>query len=124
MGRPRIEIDQEQFEKLCKMQCTEEEIAAWYGCSVDTIERWCKRTYKGSFAEVFAQKRTGGKASLRASQWKLAQKSPAMAIFLGKNYLGQTDRVEQTVTASITEEARADVESLLMGDTEQVDGEK
>lgn len=31
-------------------------------------------------------------------QWQLAEKSPAMAIFLGKNMLGQTDKVEQTQT--------------------------
>lgn len=30
-------------------------------------------------------------------QFKLAQKSPAMAIFLGKQYLGQTDKVEQSI---------------------------
>ena len=32
--------------------------------------------------------------SLRRIQWKLAEKSPAMAIFLGKNLLGQRDRPE------------------------------
>ena len=36
--------------------------------------------------------------SLRRNQFKLAEKSAAMAIFLGKNYLGQTDRFEQIVT--------------------------
>ena len=29
---------------------------------------------------------------------KLAEKSAAMAIFLGKNMLGQTDHVEQVIT--------------------------
>ena len=35
---------------------------------------------------------------LRRNQLKLSEKSAAMAIFLGKNYLGQTDRIEQIVT--------------------------
>ena len=43
MGRPRIEIDKEEFEKLCDIQCTLTEIAGWFRCSPDTIENWCKR---------------------------------------------------------------------------------
>jgi hypothetical protein len=93
MGRPQKEIDQTQFEKLCGLQCTQEEIAGWFDCSPDTIENWCKRTYKESFSEVFSKKREAGKISLRRSQWRLAEKSAAMAIFLGKNYLGQSDHV-------------------------------
>ena len=31
--------------------------------------------------------------SLRRAQFRLAEKSAAMAIFLGKNYLGQSDHV-------------------------------
>ena len=119
-GRPKIEIDQEQFEKLCKMQCTLVEIAGWFSCSEDTIERWAKRTYGKNFAEVFARLREGGKASLRATQFKLAQKSPSMAIFLGKNWLGQTDRIEQT-TLNISDETREEVAALLAGG---IDGEE
>lgn len=32
--------------------------------------------------------------SLRRMQWKLAEKNNSMAIFLGKQYLGQKDVVE------------------------------
>ena len=79
------------------IQCTEEEIAAVCDVSVDTLERWTKRTYKRSFAEVFAEKRAGGKASLRRNQWKLSETNPTMAIWLGKQHLGQTDKQEQKV---------------------------
>ena len=100
MARPRKEIDQKEFEGLLAIQCTLEEVASYFdyklnGCSVDTIERWCKRTFGESFAEVSKRKREYGKISLRRSQFKLAEKSPAMAIFLGKNYLGQKDVIEQ-----------------------------
>ena len=91
MARPRIEIDQTQFEKLCGLQCTLDEIAGWFGCSEDTIELFCKRTYGERFTDVYAKKRCFGKISLRRAQWKLAEKNAAMAIFLGKNYLGQSD---------------------------------
>ena len=97
MARPRIEIDKDQFEKLCGLQCTKEEIAGFFGCSEDTIERFCHRTYKESFAVVFAEKRTIGKISLRRSQFRMAETNVTMAIWLGKQYLGQTDRQEVAI---------------------------
>lgn len=90
-GRPTIQIDQHNFEELCKMQCTEMEIAGFFGCSDETLNKWCKKTYKKTFEECFAIFRQGGKASLRRTQWKLAETNPSMAIFLGKNYLNQCD---------------------------------
>lgn len=92
-GRPKKEIAQDQFEKLCGLQCTLEEICGWFDVTDKTLDRWCKETYGESFSEVFAKKREAGKISLRRSQWRLAEKSAAMAIFLGKNYLGQSDHV-------------------------------
>jgi hypothetical protein len=90
-GRPRAQIDQAQFEKLCGRQCTEAEILAWFGVTDKTLTRWCKETYKKSFSEIFKEKRETGKISLRRHQWRLAEKNASMAIFLGKNYLGQKD---------------------------------
>lgn len=90
-GRPRAKIDQEAFEKLCQLQCTKEEICAWFGITDKTLDAWCKRTYKKNFSVIFDEKREGGKISLRRAQFKLAEKSAAMAIWLGKQYLGQTD---------------------------------
>lgn len=93
MGRPTIEISQDEFEKLCVMQCTKQDIANWFCCSEDTIERWCKRTYGDTFAVVFAQKREKGKVSLRRMQWQSAERgNVTMQIFLGKQYLGQKDQ--------------------------------
>ena len=97
-GRPPIPIDEDQFKKLCAIQCTEEEIAAWFRCSDDTLNNWCKKVYGVTFSEIYKVFSADGKISLRRIQFKLADKSPAMAIFLGKNMLGQTDKVEQTIT--------------------------
>ncbi len=94
MGRPRAEIDKKQFENLCGLQCTLEEICGWFGVTDKTLDSWCKRTYHASFSEVFKQKRGLGKISLRRSQWRLAEKSATMAIWLGKQYLGQRDQVD------------------------------
>lgn len=97
MGRPKIEIDEAQFKKLCAMQCTEEEIASFFNCSIDTVNNWCKSTFKKTFSETFKIHSQTGKIALRRYQFKMAEHSVPMAIFLGKNWLGQTDRVEQTV---------------------------
>lgn len=98
MGRPRVEIDQEQFEKLCFIQCTLNEIASWFRCSEDTIERWCKREYKETFAETHKKYSAGGKISLRRYQMKMAEHNATMAIWLGKQYLGQSDKQEVVVS--------------------------
>ena len=92
-GRPRKEINKDQFEKLCGIMCTLSEIAGIFDCSEDTIEAWCKRTYKACFSEVFKTYSASGKVSLRRMQFKLAERNAAMAIFLGKNYLGQRDTI-------------------------------
>ena len=98
MGRPRKEINKTEFEKLCFLQCTEREFCSWFDVSEETLNKWCKETYDGrTFLDVFKEKRENGLISLRRTQFQLAEKSPAMAIFLGKNLLGQTDKMEQTV---------------------------
>lgn len=106
MARPRIEIDAEQFEKLCFMQCTLKEIAGWFKCSEDTIERWCKRELKMGFADAYERYSAGGKISLRRYQWKMAEHNCSMAIFLGKQYLGQSDQQELKVSKSDDETIR------------------
>ena len=99
-GRPRKEIDIVQFEKLCGMQCTKEEICSFLDITDKTLDAWCARTYFDefgnpmSFSDVFQKKRAKGKISLRRAQFKLAEKNATMAIFLGKQYLGQREQVE------------------------------
>lgn len=94
MARPKKEIDQKQFEALCGLQCTLLEICDALDVSDKTLDGWCKRTYGEHFSEVFAKKRGKGKISLRRMQWRLAEKNASMAIWLGKQYLGQRDIVE------------------------------
>ena len=98
MGRPPKQIDKREFEKLCQLQCTELEVCDWFDVTDVTLNNWCRETYGKTFSEVFRVKRGKGQISLRRKQWKLAEKSASMAIFLGKNFLGQTDKVEQTIT--------------------------
>lgn len=97
VARPRKEIDQKQFEDLCGLQCTLEEFCGWFDVTHKTLEAWCKRTYGQGFSQVFREKRGTGKISLRRAQFQLAQTNATMAIWLGKQYLGQRDQIETTV---------------------------
>ena len=96
IGRPKKEINQKQFESLCAIQCTREEICAVLDVTEKTIDKWCHDTYGEPFSLVFKQKREGGKASLRRNQWLLSASNPTMAIWLGRQMLGQRDRFETT----------------------------
>lgn len=98
MGRPRIEIDWNEFDKLCGLQCSLEEIAGWFNCSVDTIENRVKEVHGITFSEYFKQKRSSGKISLRRKQYETAMSgNVSMLIWLGKQYLNQKDKIEQEV---------------------------
>lgn len=93
-GRPKIEIDKGTFEGLCDLLCTKTEIAGFFHCSEDTIENYCKRTYNECFSAVFKKYAQGKKIALRRLQWQSAEKgSIPMQIWLGRQWLGQTDKV-------------------------------
>jgi len=82
-GRPPVVIEPRQVYTMASYGCTVAEIAAMMECSADTIER--------RFGKELRTGRNARNGMLRVKQFKLAEKSAAMAIFLGKNYLGQTD---------------------------------
>lgn len=123
-GRPRIEIDLDQLKNMVRIQCTAEECAGVFECSVDTIDNRLKEAGYAGFSEFYKIHSAEGKASLRRSQWKAAEKgNAAMLIWLGKNMLGQRDNLElsgpkgapiQTITREMTEdEAAASYQAML-----------
>ena len=88
-GRKPVSIDVVELEKLCTLQCTNEDLAAWFNCSVRTIETYCK---KPEFAEVITRGRAKGRISVRRAQMKLLEAGNAtMGVWLGKQFLGQRD---------------------------------
>lgn len=89
-------LDVKLFESLCGIQCTKDEICSVLEIDEKTLTKQCKKHYKKPFSEVFKLKRGNGKASLRRSQWTAANGgNVTMLIWLGKQYLGQTDKVEE-----------------------------
>ena len=64
----------------------------------DTLNRGLKRDGFGGFTDYFEQKSSFGKASLRRRQYKLAEEgNPTMLIWLGKQWLGQSEKKEITI---------------------------
>ena len=91
MARPKkYNIDTKEVEKLASFGCTNTEIASFFGCSSDLIEK--------SYSEFLTKGRDKGKIRLRQLQMRSAERgNVAMLIWLGKNMLGQSDRVELAV---------------------------
>lgn len=97
-GRPRALLPDDRTLKLvtglASIMCTTKDAAAALGVSEPTFIKF-KSDYPQA-KEAWEMGQGQARVSLRRKQWKLADKSPAMAIFLGKNYLDQTDRQEHT----------------------------
>lgn len=107
-GRKRIiQISPDVFEGMCRVQCTESEIAKILGCSIDTLRRWVRMTYRANFATVYANHAEVGKMSLRRAQMKSAvdELNPSMLKWLGQQYLNQRDK--QDVEMKVTDERKA-----------------
>lgn len=95
MPRPKIEIDLEQLKKLLALQCTKIECAAFFGITKPTLEARIRDAgFEGfqQFADIYRQP---GKISLRRHQWRSVESGHVgMQIWLGKQWLGQTEKVE------------------------------
>lgn len=112
MARPKIEIDFTIVEKLSNIQCTQDEIASFLGISTRTLQR------NEEFCRIYKKGIENGRMSLRRTQFKLAEKNTTMAIWLGKQYLGQRDIIENQITeltkveellSKINKEAKDDI---------------
>jgi hypothetical protein len=110
-GRPRKGIDLELVEKLGQIHCTDEEIAAIVGVSVETMTR--RKRDDPAFATMLATARAAGRGSLRRMQWQAASAgSIPMMIFLGKNLLGQRDKFDEEPKESPSDKAREVAQAL------------
>lgn len=84
--KAKIEIDLIQLDKLASMHCTMKEIAAFFNCSVDTLER--------NYAEQIADAREKGKASVRRMMWMHGERGHTVALkYLITNVL--KERIEE-----------------------------
>ena len=91
IGRPKKELDEEVIARLSQIGCTQEEIGSVIGISARQLQR--------RYADLVADNKNKGKASLRKKMWEKALKGdPKMLIWLSKNYLNMVDKVHTTST--------------------------
>ena len=91
----RAKIDLAELEKLCSLQCTDEELASWFNVTTRTIER--RRKVK-KFAEVMDRGKAKGRISIRRMQMKLLEQgNSTMGVWLGKNVLNQVDEIRHQI---------------------------
>ena len=85
----KYNISDKEVLKLASYGCTNTEIADFYGCDESLIRK--------SYSENLTKGRANVKIRLRKLQWQSAENgNVTMQIFLGKNILGQQDKIEQT----------------------------
>ena len=106
-------IDWDFIDSLLKIACNAIEIAAVLGVSDDTINNHCKKEKGCTFSEYIKRGLSDYKIGIRRAQYRsaigvpkkdddgnivgwLQQPSVAMQIFLGKNYLNQSDKQDIT----------------------------
>lgn len=106
--------------QLARIQCTEREAAAVLGISQTLLNRHFNKNKRANeFALAWDDGQAKGHMSLRRLQWRLANKgNAALAIWLGKQWLGQKD-IQVAVNASIddinitSDKQRSEIESKL-----------
>lgn len=114
-GRPKKNLDERQVEILASMMCSIEEIAHVMGCDRGTLA--------DRFSTAIAKGRSLGKISLRRAQFKSATRGNAvMLIWLGKQYLGQTDKLPDF--SKLTNEQLLAIAAGLFNDPDEAEGPK
>lgn len=106
-GRPPINFDKKQFVDLVALGCNQEEICWFFRdetgkvANIDTLSRWCKREFGVNFQEYSRQNSLMAlKIQLRRNQFELSKHSVPMAIWLGKQWLGQAEKQEMSLSTN------------------------
>ena len=105
MGRPKKAIDPEQVRSLARLGCTWDEIASVLAIARGTFSaRMKEKKYRDAYDRGIAE----GNTSLRRAQYDSAVGGNAtMMIWVGKNRLNQTDRVETHNETTIHDDSNA-----------------
>jgi AraC-like DNA-binding protein len=95
LGRPEFKIDMVQLAALCRMKPTAEDCAAFFKCSVDTIERRIKEATELTFLEYREQYLVHGRFDLiRLAVQKASEGDNDMIKFCLKNLSGWSEKGE------------------------------
>ena len=115
LGRPCKPISWQLFEDLCAIHCTHDEIAGILHIAKSTLYERASREYEEDFPTLYKRLTSDGKASLRRIQFRQAKNNATMAIWLGKQYLGQRDPEKRETDTSQAHAFVAGLTQLING---------
>ena len=112
VGRPKIVLNLEELERLSRLNCTMPEISAYFDIPLRTLED--KFANELDVRKAIEKGRATGKLSLRRRQIQIMEETnnPTMAIWLGKQMLGQTDKQEIIQEINIEDRKVLDISRL------------
>ena len=112
VGRPKIILNLEELERLSRLNCTMPEISAYFDIPLRTLED--KFANELDVRKAIEKGRATGKLSLRRRQIQIMEETnnPTMAIWLGKQMLGQTDKQEIIQDINIEDRKVLDISRL------------
>lgn len=90
-GRKPKDIDWKLFRSLCGLMCTQAEMAGVLGIGRKALGERVVKEFGKEWDEVYDRFSAHGKLSLRRYQFNLAKTNATMAIWLGKQWLGQRE---------------------------------
>ena len=106
VGRPRAVIDWDKVDKLLMAGCSGVEIAGYYGLHFDSLYKYCRLEKKMNFSEYSTLKKAHGNSLLKAKQFEIAMAGDkTMLVWLGKNRLDQSDKVEKKLSGELTQKS-------------------
>lgn len=120
MARPKAIVDWKKVENYASTGATGTGIAKMLGIAEDTLRRRCRIDNKIGFSEFMQQKREVGFSSIRMKQFSVAMGgNSAMLIWLGKQYLHQTEHGAMAEKVAVQE--GLDLKSLTKSELEELE---
>lgn len=87
--KPEIIINEEQLRSLMALRPKSQDVAAFFKCSIDTLERYLRKNFNMTFAEFREENTAGTRFSLsRTAIEKALAGDNVMLIFCLKNFCG------------------------------------
>ncbi|MEM0167475.1 MAG: hypothetical protein QW515_02435 [Thermoplasmatales archaeon] len=110
-GRKPLPIDWKKVENLIVHGCSGVQIAATLGIHPQTLYDRCVKDNQRDWTEYSYEFWEKGNAQLHAKQYQMAMKGDkTLMVWLGKNRLKQTDKIESTIDAKVEVEQKAILE--------------
>lgn len=111
VGPPEKPIDWAAFEQLCALQCTQSEMSSFLKVHKTTLSIKVVEHYGEDYLTIYKRFSESGYCSLRRNQFVLSKKNASMAIWLGKQWLGQKENVSE-LKDLVVHELRAGIKQI------------